>query len=122
MRQSGSTLTFGTPVNATHRTGYDNQPSFVPRGDAVLYTVVGNDGQADIWRFTLPAGKPERLTDTKESEDSATVTPDGDWFSVIRVEADFTQRLWKFPFDHRGQPVLILEKIKPVGYHVWAGD
>ncbi|HVT40365.1 MAG TPA: YetF domain-containing protein [Gemmatimonadaceae bacterium] len=122
MKQSGSTLTLGTPVNATHRTGYDNQPSFTPRGDAVLYTVVGDDGQADIWRFALPTGKPERLTETRESEYSATVTPDGHWFSVIRVEADSTQRLWKFPFDHRGEPVLVLERIKPVGYHVWAGD
>jgi uncharacterized membrane protein YcaP (DUF421 family) len=122
MKQSGSTLTFGTPVNATHRAGYDNQPSFTPRGDAVLYTVVGNDGQADIWQFTLPAGNPKRLTETRESEYSATVTPDGRWFSVIRVEADSTQRLWKFPLDRRGDPVLVLEKIKPVGYHVWAGD
>jgi uncharacterized membrane protein YcaP (DUF421 family) len=122
MKQSGSAVTFGKPVNATHRAGYDNQPSFAPRGDAVLYTVIGNDGQADIWRFALPTGNPERLTDTKESEYSATVTPDGHWFSVIRVEADSTQRLWKFPLDRRGEPVLVLEKIKPVGYHVWAGD
>ncbi|HJQ70493.1 MAG TPA: hypothetical protein VKA70_16055, partial [Blastocatellia bacterium] len=38
--------------------------------------------------------------------------------SVIRVEADSTQRLWKFPLGG-GAPALVLEKIKPVGYHVW---
>jgi hypothetical protein len=36
----------------------------------------------------------------------------------VRVEADGTQRLWKFPFAG-GSPALVLEKIKPVGYHLW---
>jgi uncharacterized membrane protein YcaP (DUF421 family) len=120
--RSGANISLGDPVNATHRPGYDNQPSFTPKGDAVLYTVIGDDAQADIWRLSVPAGKPERVTDTKESEYSANVTPDGRWFSVIRVEADSTQRLWKFPLDGVGPPALVLEKIKPVGYHVWASD
>ena len=47
-----------------------------------------------------------------------TVTPDGKFFSVIRVEADKTQRLWKFPLTG-GAPTLVLTNIKPVGYHVW---
>ena len=122
MKESGGVITLGEPVNATHRSGYDNQPSFTRNGDAVLYTVIGDDGQADIWRFALPAGKPERVTNTKESEYSANVTPDGHWFSVIRVEADSTQRLWKFPLDGRGDPVVVLERVKPVGYHAWASD
>jgi hypothetical protein len=122
MRQQGSVPTFGSPVNATHRTGYDNQPSFTPKGDAVLYTVIGADGAADIWRFPLPVGTARQVTATKESEYSAAVTPDGNWFSVIRVEADSTQRLWKFPVAGGEAPVVVLEKIKPVGYHVWAGS
>ena len=47
--------------------------------------------------------------------------PDGKNISVVRVEADGTQRLWKFPLNG-GQPSLILEKIKPVGYHLWIDD
>jgi hypothetical protein len=58
------------------------------------------------------------MTDDAESEYSPTVTPDGKFFSVIRVEADNTQRLWKFPIG-KGEPVLVLEHIKPVGYHCW---
>ena len=49
------------------------------------------------------------------------MTPDGKYFSVIRVEADSTQRLWKFPLTG-GQPSLVLEKIKPVGYQCWIDD
>lgn len=124
MRTGGSAPAFGAPVNATHRTGYDNQPSFTPKGDGLLYTVIGADGAADIWRVALPPARPPArprpMTATKESEYSATVTPDGRWFSVIRVEADSTQRLWKFPLDRSGSPVLVLENVKPVGYHVWA--
>jgi hypothetical protein len=122
----GSAMRLGAPVNATHRPGYDNQPSFTNKGDAVLYTVQG-EGQTEIWRFALPKGKnalgaPVQLTHTPESEYSATVTPDGKSYSVIRVEADSTQRLWRFPLDGVGDPSLVLERIKPVGYHVWAGD
>lgn len=122
MRQAGSAVSFGEPRNVTRRTGYDNQPSFTPSGDAVLYTAIGADGQADTWRFTLPDGKPTRITHAPIGVYSPTVTPDGRSFSVIRVEADSTQRLWRFPLDGQGAPSLVLEKIKPVGYHAWVGD
>ncbi len=124
----GSMMRIGKPVNATHRPGYDNQPSFTPKGDAVLFTVQGDDKQTDIWRVALPGAngkrlaKPLRLTETAESEYSATVTPDGKSFSVIRVERDSTQRLWRFPLSGKGDPSLVLEQVKPVGYHAWASD
>ncbi|HXI35270.1 MAG TPA: hypothetical protein VNH63_14395, partial [Gemmatimonadales bacterium] len=56
----------GTPVNVTHRAGYDNQPGFLPGGRAFLYTVIGDDAQADIYRYDLAAGKSTRLTTTTE--------------------------------------------------------
>ena len=49
------------------------------------------------------------------------MTPDGKFFSVIRVEADKTQRLWKFPLGG-GAPALVLEAVKPVGYHLWIDE
>ena len=121
LTQSGSTITVGAPRNLTNRIGYDNQPSFTAKGDAVLYTATA-DGQSDIWRIPVRGGTPTQLTHTIESEYSATVTPDGRFFSVIRVEADSTQRLWKFPVGGDGSPSLVIENIKPIGYHVWAGD
>jgi hypothetical protein len=36
------------------------------------------------------------------------------------VERDSTQRLWKFPLAG-GEPALVLEGVKPVGYHAWLG-
>jgi hypothetical protein len=108
----------GPPVNVTHRPGYDNQPSFLPGGRAFLYTVIGEDAQADIYRYDLAAATSTRLTTTPESEYSPTPLPNGRGFSVVRVEADSTQRLWAFDLDG-SHPRLLLPGVKPVGYHAW---
>ncbi len=108
----------GAPVNVTHRPGYDNQPAFLPGGRSFLYTVIGDDAQADIYRYDLAAGKSTRLTTTTESEYSPTPLPQGRGFSVVRVEPDSTQRLWAFDLDG-SHPRLLLPGVKPVGYHAW---
>ncbi|MFD2934510.1 TolB family protein [Spirosoma flavum] len=109
----------GKPVNSTQRKGYDNQPSFTPDGTGLLYTSMREDGQTDIYKYDLQQKTTTQLTQTPESEYSPTVTPDQAYFSVIRVEKDKTQRLWKFPIAGTGEPTLVLEKVKPVGYHCW---
>jgi len=117
----GDSLVVGTPRNLTNRPGYDNQPSFTPDSRAILYTSIREDGQADIYRYDLASGAITRLTSTPESEYSPTATPDGKHFSVVRVERDSTQRLWRFPLAG-GEPSLVLEQVKPVGYHAWVDD
>lgn len=123
MKQSGIAISFGEPRNVTDRKGYDNQPSFTSKGDAVLYTATDDQGKTDTWRFTLPDGKPVRVTNIPMSVYSPTATPDGKGFTVIRVEPDSAQRLWKVPFDAPDKPVLMLESIVgKIGYHIWTGD
>lgn len=114
-------LSIGRPVNVTQRTGYDNQPAFTRDGTAILFTSTHADGQADIWRVSIDGGPATRVTRTAESEYSATLLPHDDGFSVIRVEADSTQRLWRFRSDGTGAE-LVLRALRPVGYHVWVGD
>jgi hypothetical protein len=114
-------VTVGAPINITNSPGYDNQPSFTPDGRSVLFTSIRGRAQTDIYRYDIPAGKLARVTDTPESEYSPTVTPDGAHISVIRVEADGTQRLWRFTIDG-AQPELVLTDVKPVGYHAWVDD
>ena len=121
LRVSRRQVSVGTPVNATARPGYDNQPFFLPDGRSFLYTSVQEDGQADIYRHDLEQKTSVRVTATRESEYSPTPLPDGTGFSVVRVEADSTQRLWAFGFGGT-QPRLVLDSIKPVGYHVWGDD
>ncbi|HVL67603.1 MAG TPA: hypothetical protein VM364_10105 [Vicinamibacterales bacterium] len=118
----GSGITVGTPENVSNSPGYDNQPFFSPDG-ASLYFTSGRGGtagatQTDIYRYDLAARRLSQVTSTPESEYSPTVTPDGRHLSVIRVEADQTQRLWQFTLDGKS-PSLVLTDIKPVGYHAW---
>ncbi len=119
--RSGGALRTGSPINASNRAGYDNQPSFTPDGQGVLYTSIREDGQADIYRYDVDGGTTTRLTRTAESEYSPTVTPSGRSFSVIRVEPDSTQRLWEFDLDGT-RPRLVLTEIRPVGYHAWIDE
>ncbi|MVM41282.1 hypothetical protein GO730_32385 [Spirosoma sp. HMF3257] len=112
-------LQVGKPVNITQRKGYDNQPSFTPDGQQILFTAMHDDGQTDIYRYDLQKKSTTQLTKTPEGEYSPTVTPDQAYFSVIRMEMDKTQRLWKFPISGTGEPTLILTNVKPVGYHCW---
>jgi dipeptidyl aminopeptidase/acylaminoacyl peptidase len=108
----------GAPVNVTNRPGYDNQPSFTPDSRSILFTSADDDRQSDISRIDVATKAISRVTTTPESEYSATVMPGGRRFSVIRVEHDSTQRLWSFALDG-SDPRLVLERLKPVGYHAW---
>ena len=114
-------LTVGPPANATNSPGYDNQPSFTPDGRQMLFTSNRGGTQTDIYRYDIAGRTVARVTETPESEYSPTITPDGAHISVIRVEADGTQRLWRFTMDGRA-PEVVLPNVKPVGYHAWADD
>jgi dipeptidyl aminopeptidase/acylaminoacyl peptidase len=118
-------LTVGPPENISNSPGYDNQPFFAPDGRTLYFTsarggVSAKCGspQTDIYAVDLQSRKVTRVTDTPECEYSPTVTPDGRHLSVVRVEADGTQRLWRFSLGDGG-PSLVLADVKPVGYHAW---
>jgi WD40 repeat protein len=120
LARRGDSLIVGVAENVTRRPGYDNQPSFLLDGRALLYTVVGADAQSDIWRYDLTTKRTSRVTATPESEYSATPMPGGSRFSAIRVELDSTLRLWSFALDG-SDPRVVLPAVKPVGYHAWLG-
>jgi WD40 repeat protein len=120
VRKKDGELRLGQPKKITDYAGYNNQPFFLPDGRSILYTSI-RDKQADIYRYDIRSGQTTQVTNTPESEYSPTLMPDGKSISVVRVEADGTQRLWKFPLAG-GAPSLILENIKPVGYHLWIDD
>ena len=102
--------------NITNRTGYDNQP-FWEKNDRILYTALSG-GQYDIRAIDFGDQTNSAVTNTIESEYSAALTPDGKGLTVVRVERDSTQRLWRFPRDGSA-PSVILPNIKPVGYFAW---
>ena len=127
---NGTTFTVGKPQNISNSPGYDNQPFFTPDGASLFFTsdqALRSNGaparrpQTDVFRHDFASGTLTRVTATSESEYSPTVTPDGKGISVIRVEADQTQRLWRFALDGKN-PTLVLPDVKPVGYHAWLDE
>jgi hypothetical protein len=132
LTSAAGTLEVGTPVNVTNNPGYDNQPFFAPDGRSILFTsnrgtTPGTGGgsltQTDVYRFDIASKAVSRVTETAEGEYSPSVMPDGRRISVIRVEADGTQRLASFtPGRPRVDVEVILPDVKPVGYHAWADE
>lgn len=120
LTQKAGQITIGTPTNVTKRAGYDNQPSFLPGGGAILFSSARDGKPTDIYRRDLSTGTDERLTDTPDGEYSPTVTPDGRFFSVIRQVGEL-QHLWKFPLTG-GTGSVVIDRVNPIGYHVWADE
>lgn len=115
----GNVLRTDSVIRITNRIGYDNQPSFVPNSSLIRYTVIDSTRHAHIWGYDLAQRAAAPITRTNpESEYSATAIPGSDRFSVVRVEADSSQRLWSFAADG-SDPRIVLEAIKPIGYHAW---
>ena len=123
LSSTGGKLSVTSARNLTNRAGYDNQPNWSRDGRTLFYTSVRDDAQADIYRLDPSGTAPAvRVTLTApESEYSATPMPTRNAISVIRVERDSAQRLWAVPLDNSPSTV-VLERIKPVGYHTWAND
>ena len=103
--------------NLTRRDGYDNQPAFLPGGGSLLFSSIGEDLQSDVYRLDLAKGNLLQLTHTSESEYSPTPLVEGG-FSVVRVETDGSQQLWRYTDDGRPGERL-LHQFDNVGYHRW---
>lgn len=106
--------------NITNSPGYDNQPSFTPDGDALLFASDDGFGQTDIFKYNLKARSERRLTYSPESEYSPTVTPDKGHISCVILKRDGEQRLWEYPKN--GAIPSPVSKVDKVGYHAWLND
>jgi len=110
----------GRPRRITDREGYDNQPRFLPGGNALVYAS-WRDGGTDIMLHDLRTGATRALVDTPQSEYSPTPIPGRDAISLVRDYGDLKQQLWSFPLDG-GKPELLLPDVNPVGYHAWIDE
>jgi dipeptidyl aminopeptidase/acylaminoacyl peptidase len=134
---NGDKLAVGAPVNITNSPGYDNQPSFTPDGNRILFVSVRGSSAAprdrngpaeprtpatDIFRYDIASRGISRITNTPEGEFSPAVMPDGESISVVRVESDGTQRLWRIAAENTRDASIILRDIKPVGYYAWVDE
>jgi len=100
---------------------YQNQPEFSLDAKRLLWTAHAGDGDlaTDIRYVELANPKQQhtlRTTPFGEFSATALATPNGS-YSVVRVEKDGTQRIWRIS-EHAEE---LLVDLPGVGYHVW-GD
>jgi len=124
--RDGGALGVSGLEQATDRDGYDNQPSFLLDGSAILFTVALERRQTDIVRLGVTSGAGTgadsrmQLTHTEASEFSALQIPGQEAFSAIH-ELRGKQYLWRY--DLSGEPVgPIFATAEPVGYFAWANE
>lgn len=107
----------GKGSNISKHEGYDSQPAF--DDDCVLWTSERENGQTDIFRYSLSDKTTSRLTNTAVSEYSPTFAPDGKNISCVVVEPDSTQRLWLYDRNTLTSRVT-MPAVSKIGYHCWA--
>lgn len=105
----------GPLVNISQSPGYDNQPSYLPDGRAVLFTSDRVDRQTDIFRYDITSKAVTRLTQDSDNEYSPLVMPGGRRFSVVHGDE---QSLWSYDLDGSNGRLLYQHRGK-IGYHVW---
>lgn len=109
-------------ISAQNMDGYNNQPRWF--NDDELYITrqqAGND-QTDLVVYNVRNETETLFTKTRQSEYSATPTPDGKHLSCIRVEDDGTQVLWQYPLDRSHGGKRILDHLQDIGYHFWVNE
>ncbi|TQV84492.1 TolB family protein [Aliikangiella coralliicola] len=117
---NGGELRIKEPVMVATSPGYDNQPYF-SEDSATLYFTRMLDENADIWKWSEKQKQSTRMTRTPESEFSPTTMPsEKGSLSVVRIEADGRQRLWKYSPENGFSP--LFNSVQPVGYHTWNKD
>ncbi|MGB0524385.1 MAG: TolB family protein [Flammeovirgaceae bacterium] len=118
-KKKGKNFQVTNPINISTNKGYDNQPSFLPDGSAILFTSTYGD-QTDVVRYDIKSKTKTKLTNTAGSEYSPTVMPNGTHFSSILLEKDGRQLLWKYPLAG-GKGQIVVEKLV-IGYHCWFNE
>lgn len=120
MKWSKDSTYFGTPVNITHRQGYDNHPCFASNG-ASLYYVGADSNQCDVKRYLFASKISAVVTRSRESEFSPGMAPGGHLMTVVRIDADSSQHAYTFPPGNPRHPTLIYGT-DSIGYYCWMND
>ena len=122
--RDGGALAVSNLEQATDRDAYDNQPSFLLDGSAILWTAALDRRQTETMHLEVTSGaesgaaRGAQLTHTEASEFSPLQIPGQEAFSAIH-ELRGKQYLWRY--DLSGQPLgPIFATAEPVGYHAWA--
>jgi hypothetical protein len=103
------------PENISNNIGYDNQPSFIEKLNAIAYVSSRNKKSTDVYLYDLATANTKQFTNNSEAEYSPKTTPDGNFISVVK---DTDQNLTRISLDG-----LVTEKLytskDSIGYYCW---
>jgi hypothetical protein len=115
--------TVGTPRQITSHPGYNNQPSFLNDGSALLF-VSNRSGSINVFRYAIDTGATTAVAATPENLYSPQELPDGSGFSAVRVVTPnangaeaIAPPIWRFGWN--GQAVAPMTEVRAVGYYAW---
>jgi len=118
IKRDGNSFSIATNanlVNISNNEGYDNQPSFIEKLNAVAYVSSRNKKPTDVFLYDLATAKTQQFTNNSQAEYSPKITPDGEFISVVK---DVDQNLTRISFDG-----LVTEKLytskDSIGYYCW---
>jgi hypothetical protein len=103
------------PLNISNNEGYDNQPSFIEKLNAVAYVSSRNKKPTDVFLYDLATAKTKQFTNNSQAEYSPKTTPDGKFISVVK---DVDQNLTRISLDGLGTEKLYASK-DSIGYYCW---
>ena len=114
-------LVFGEPLNITDRPGYDNQPVFSQDDKEILYVSYEDTIQTEIFSYNIEKHTSTLTGTTPESEFSPVFINGTNEISIVRVDSDKAQRLYKYETTP-GNAELLIDGVDSVGYYKWIND
>ncbi len=117
IEKTDNTFIISNPINISNNEGYDNQPSFIEDGTAILFSSSRN-GQTDIARYEITDNYRTWLTKTDANEYSPEAYPNKKkYFTCVRLDKDGKQELYKYAYKKK-EPQVLIPNLK-VGYYLW---
>ncbi len=100
--------------------GYTNQPWFTDAGDILVSVRKKDSLQNDIYLLSPITKKYRRLTQTRASEYSPRVSPDGAMINVVRqVQGDeLDQQVYSFSLKGNDY-TSVKPEVRDIGYYAW---
>ncbi len=110
-------------ANVSKAEGYDNQPSFSPDGNKVLFVSGRKGNQTDVYEFNLNTKQLTQLTDTKENEFSPMLEKGEKTFTAVREGGEPFQSVHRYKYLVNNKAVKksewAVKSQTPIGYYAF---
>ncbi|HXP53037.1 MAG TPA: hypothetical protein VN922_24040 [Bacteroidia bacterium] len=103
------------PLDISNNKGYDNQPVFIEKLNAIAYVSSRENKPTDVYLYDLTTKKTKQFTNNDEAEYSPKLTPSGKFISVVKGPE---QNLTRIALDGT-QTMKIYTCKDSIGYYCW---